>query len=525
MLIHLEVYFVQSQYNSEAVYRGRAPLFSQQHLLYEGYHTHKPGSFSWPFIVEIPTSPDAAVVQQAKHQWKERNHFLSTGDYIPGHSMPPTFQMRKLGFSYRWHIFIEYVIKVDVKEAQGARMVLPPSSRKASLPIMVRDVAKSESSTFTLPLATHFTLPDGLTEKICLGRAASRESDIQNQTIRRTVKTSKLVTWDRAKGTPSRPFTFSDSLKDKTRALFDSDSLPAFTFDITVSIPKSIHLLAERGIPFVVDAVPIKADGLTTIPIDRYPDIAIETMTLEVGISTYLRFKSIFPRDSKTRYDIKLLDRRPVGYVIDMSRRVNRMLAFIDSTDEAAPDEAIIRNGVDLSKLPGLAPKLMSAKMGLQTEKPLAPTFSSYIISREYTLRWKLELDVAGERVIVSNDEKIRVKVLAPDAEDLDAVLSHQDANQAGIDENDDKEDLEDESMATKVSKSSTSPLPKMLRGKKTKQEGAAEETSTGASPPSSSNGTLRFEGSEILPTYQQAPTGFGYRHEVVERPPRYEAE
>jgi len=525
MLIHLEVYFVQSQGNGETVYRGRAPLFSQQHLLYEGYHTHKPGSFSWPFVVEIPTSPDAVVLQQAKHQWKARNHFLSTDDYIPGHSMPPTFQMRKWGFGYRWHIFVEYVIKVDVKEAQGARMVLPPSSRKASLPIMVRDVAKSKPSTFTLPLATQFTLPDGLSGKISLGRAASRESDIQSQTIRRTVKTSKFFTWDRAKGTPSRSFTFSDSLKDKTRALFDSDSLPAFTFDITVSIPKSIHLLAERGIPFVVDAVPVKDDGLTTIPIDRYPDIRIDNMTLEAGISTYLRFKSIFPRDSKTRYDVKLLDRQPVGHVIDMSQRVNRMLAFIDSTDEDAPEEATIRNGVDLSRLPGLAPSLVSAKMGLQTEKPLAPTFNSYIISREYTLRWKLELDVAGERVTVSNHEKIRVKVLAPDAEDLDAVLGHQDANEAGIDENDDKEDSEDESMATKVSTGSTSPLQKMLRGKKAKQEEAAEETSIGASPPSSSNGTLRFEGSETLPTYQQAPTDFGYRHEILERPPRYEAE
>lgn len=516
---------MQSHGNGEAEFRGRAPLFSQQHLLYEGYHTHKPGSFSWPFVVEIPTSPDVATVQQAKHQWKERDHFLSTDDYVPSHPMPPTFKMRKWGFGYRWHIFIEYVMKVDVKEAQGARMVLPPSSRRAVLPIMVRDVAKPESNTFTLPLATQFTLPDRLTEKTSLERAPSKESEFKYQTIRRTVKTSKLFTWDRVKGTPGRSFTFSDSIKDKTRAVFNSDSLPAFTFDVTVSTPRSIQVLDERGIPFVVDAVPVKDDGLTTIPVERYPDVRIDNMTLTVGISTYFRFKSIFTSNGKTRYDVRLLDRRPVDHVIDMSQRVNRGVSFIDCTDEDTKDAAITRNGVDLSRLPGLAPNLVSAKMGLQTEKPLVPTFNSYIISREYTLQWRLELEVAGERVTVSSDEKIRVKVLPPEAKNLQAVLGHSDASQAEIEEKDDKEDSEDESIAKRESKDSTSPLQKALRQNKTKQEEAAEEASAAASPPSPSNGSLQFLGSEALPTYQQAPTDFGYRHEIDERPPRYEAE
>jgi len=93
-----QVYFVYSHGHGESQWRGRAPLFSQQQLLYEGYHTHKPGSFSWPFVVEIPTCPDPAAVRQSIHQWKERDHFLSTDDYIPSHSIPPTFDMRKWGF-------------------------------------------------------------------------------------------------------------------------------------------------------------------------------------------------------------------------------------------------------------------------------------------------------------------------------------------------------------------------------------------------------------------------------------------
>lgn len=76
-------------------------------MLYQGYHTHKPGTFSWPFVFEIPTGPDMTTVQAAKHQWKEKDHFIATDDYIPSHSMPPTFDMRKHGFGFRWHAFTE----------------------------------------------------------------------------------------------------------------------------------------------------------------------------------------------------------------------------------------------------------------------------------------------------------------------------------------------------------------------------------------------------------------------------------
>ncbi|KAK5941557.1 hypothetical protein PMZ80_005505 [Knufia obscura] len=525
----VKVFFVYSHGQGESNWRGRAPLFSEQQLLYEGYHTHKPGSFSWPFVAEIPACPDAAVVRQSKHQWKELDHFLSTDDYIPNHSMPPTFNMRKWGFGYRWHIFIEYVIKVNIKEASGASMVLPPSSRRAILPIMVRDVVKPESNTFTLPLATHFTLPDQLTEKTSLERTPSKLPTFQSQVLRRTIRSSKLSTWDRDKGVPSKTFTFSNTIKDKTRAVFSPDSLPAFTFDITVSTPSNIHVLDARGISMMVSARSVTDDALTTIPIDRYPDVRILNVTLIVGISTYFRFKCPFSDHGKVRYDVKLLDRQPANHSIDMRRSQDRSMPFLDTDGEEAVTEAVLAHSVDLAKLPGLAAALVSARLGLQTEKPLVPTFNSYVISREYTLQWRLELDVAGEKVTVSNNDKIRVKVLPPEAKDLEAVLGHADASKAEAeddnDKDDDKEESEDESITTKDSKEGMRGVFKTLRSKKTKQEEAAEEASAAAGPSSSPSDVLQDPAGEALPSYQQAPTDFGYRHEIDERPPRYEAE
>ena len=417
------------------------------------------------------------------------------------------------------------MIKVDVKEAHGASMVLPPSSRRAVLPIMVREVVKPDSNTFTLPLATNFTLPDELVEKTSLVRISSKQPKLQSQTLRQTVKTSKLLTWDRDKGAPGKSFTFSNTIKDKTRAVFNSDSLPAFTFDITVSLPKSIHVLDERGVLFVVDAVPVKDDSLTTVPPEKYPDVRIDNMTLTVGISTYFRFKSIFSSNGKTRYDVKLLDRQPVNHTIDMTRPRRGETSFTGMDDEEAAKEAVLANGVDLSRIPGLSAALVSAKMGLQTEKPLAPTFHSYIISREYTLQWRLELDVAGEKVAVTSDDKIRLMVLPPEATDLEAVLGHADACKADVEEDDDKEESEDESVATRDSKEGARTMLGRLRPRKTKQEEAAEEAPAVADSLSSPDGTSQFQGGEALPSYQQAPTDFGYRHEIDERPPRYEAE
>ena len=131
------VYYIHSTGQGAARYRGRVPLFSEKQLLYEGYHTHKPGSFLWPFSFTLAKNPDVATVHQSKHQWKEKGPFLSTSDYIGGHAIPPTFRMRRNGFGFSWHAYVEYVLKVDIREANNARMVLPPSLRKAVLANLV----------------------------------------------------------------------------------------------------------------------------------------------------------------------------------------------------------------------------------------------------------------------------------------------------------------------------------------------------------------------------------------------------
>ena len=516
----VKVFFVWSHGQGESHHRGRAPLFSERNLLYEGYHTHKPGSFSWPFVLELPTSPDVEAIRESKHQWQAKEHFLATDDYILAHPMPPTFRMRKWGFGFRWHAFVEYVIKVEVKEAPGASMVLPASSRRAVLPIMVKDVATPESNTMSLlPLSVQFTLPEQLTRETSLQRGATQDRRLQSQTVRRTLRTSRLSDWSRGRGLSDAPPTFSGSLRDRAKSIFHADSLPKFTFDVTVSVPECLSLLEEGAIAIVVQAAPVIDDELTTIQNDHFPEVRIDNVTLEIGASTYIRFKSMLPRNAKTRYDFKLLDRHPVNHTIGMSQL--QRISLPEKQTEVNGDARTDVHGVDLSKLPDLAPALIWAKMGLQTEKPLAPTFNTYIIAREYTLNWKLELNVAGEKVKVSNGEKIRVRVLPPKAEALEAIMQDTDATIAQLEDDDGEKDSDADTTTRKKEKSGTRIAVGGSRRKTKDQEAADEATSAG--PSIANTGALQHQPGE-LPTYQANPTDFGYRHEIDDRPPGYEA-
>lgn len=529
------MHFTQSHGEGESHWRGRAPLFSHQSTLYEGYHTHKPGSFSWPFQLEVPRNPDIATLREAKHQWADKEHFLSTEDYIPAHVMPPTFKYRKWGFGYRWCAFVEYVVVATVKEAKGTASVIL-STRKATVPLVVRHVASSESVTRSLPLGIEFRVPSPLEEKSRPGASSGQNVLLHTQTVPYTVKSSKLLLWERepANSLQRMPaLSFSNTIREKTKLVFNSSSLPRFTFNLTVSTPDTIHVLDEKGIPFVINAVPVQDDEKTTIPPEQYPDIRIDNVTLIVKALTYIRWKSImYDRSTDTSSEVKLLDRQPVDQTIVMCQKERNRRSVTETEDDEVSDSPTANeNGIDLSKLPALTAVLRAYKTGRQTERPLPPTFHSYIISREYELKWKLELDVAGEKVKIDSDGGRPITVLDPKKEDLEAFAKTSDflkGKEVEDVENDESEDEAGEADSTNTvttttsSNKGTKSMLKRFMSRRKCQE-AAEEAAAASS--SGQGSGLDYQPGEVLPRYEQGPTDFGYRHEINEQPPRYEQE
>lgn len=484
------------------------------------------------------------AIREAKHQWPDKEHFLSSNDYISGQSMPPSFKYRKWGFGYRWHAFVEYVVEATVKEAKGSSSI-KLSIRTATLPLVVRDVAKSQSVAHSLPLNIQFRIPSPIEQKPQAERPSTLFTTPHIETMPYTIRSSKLLLWDRdttSNMQRSPTLSFSNSMRERTKSVFSPNSLPRFTFDITVSTPESIQILDEEGIPFVISAVPVKDGDKTTIPPERYPDLKVEYVSLSVKALTYIRFKSLFKdRAADTESDIKLLDRQPVNKTIVMYHgRLARQSSRVVNSDEGQDDDQSHRtndsNSVDILEELGPIAVMRGYKTSRWTERPLAPTFRSYIISREYELKWRLELDVAGEKIKIDSNGSRPITVLDPNFEDLEAFAKTADFLKGKQREGaENEEDSEDESQGSESAITGTSTstgtmdlkgrLKRLVRMSKS-AEAAEEAAATAAAETSaSSSGPLEYQPGEVLPRYEAPPTDFGYRNEIDEQPPRYEEE
>jgi len=453
--------------------------------------------------------------------------------------MPPTFKFSQWGFGYRYIAFVEYVVTATIKEAKGTASMLL-STRRATLPLVVRSVANSESVVRALPLGIEFRIPSPVEEKSRPTASAAGHSALHTQTIFHTVKASKLLSWERdQRSTPqTRPsFSFSNTIHDKTKLMFNSSTLPRFTLKLMISTPNTIQILDEKGITFVVNAVPVQDDERTTIPPEQYPDMRIDNVTLTVKALTYIRWKGMISDKSMcTDSEIKVLDRQSVDQTITMHRKAQGRQGFVTTDEDTTPESSrTIGEGIDLSKIPGLAAVLRAYKARHHTERPLPPTFHSYIISREYELKWKLELDVAGEKIKIESDRSRPITVVDPRKEDLEAFAKTSDflkGKQAEDNENDQFVNEAGEAGSTTTAEisscsgSSSKDTLSMLRGVTSRQKSreAAEEAT--AVTQSGRGTALEYQPGEVLPQYEQAPTDFGYRHEIDEQqPPRYEKE
>jgi len=474
-------------------------------------------------------------VDESEHQWEEKEHFLSTKDFVSAHFMPPTFKYMKWGFGYRYIAFVEYVLSATVKEAKGTASVLL-STRKATLPLIVRSVANPELAAPTLPLGIEFRMPSCVAEKPRPEASSAEHSPLHTQTISYTMKSSKLLLWEREprSGLQKRQnFSFSSTIHDRTKSMFTSSTLPRFTFKLSVSTPNTIRILNENGIPFVINAVPVRDEERTTIPPEQYPDIRIDNITLTVKALTYVRWKSmISDRSMCTSSEIKLLDCQPVNQSMMMDRKSRDRQSFV-TTDEDTTTEnpPVTEAGIDLSKIPSLVAVLKAYKARHHTERPLPPTFHSYIISREYELKWKLELDVAGEKVEIDSDASRPITVVDPHKEDLEAFaktsafLKGKQAEDASNDQSD--EEAGEAETTTTAKSSSCNDTMNMLRRFTSRQKSreAAEEAT--AASRSSQDTALEYQPGGMLPQHEQGPTDFGYRNEIddEQQPPRYETE
>ena len=488
------VHFVQSHGQGESHWRGRASLFSDKRTLYEDYHTHKPGSFSWPFEVLLPEHPDPKAIDECKHHWDPKEHFLSTGDFLEQHLMPPTFKFGKRGFGFRYDTFVEYVLKATIEQPAESKGWIPSFAKTAIVLIRVAHTAAQRDQALNLPCAINFTVPQQLDEKMQATKMEEDINDMRTQVIRHTMRSSKL---SQEKSSSSSILT---SFKDKAKSVVNPESLPKYSFDLVVKSSLSTQLLVN-DLQFMIDVRDVADPEHTSITPTSYPDIRLENFSLSIEAATYLRFKSwVSDRAIKTKYDIVLCEKVPVRHTFDREDR-----ARFDRPNQHDKDESTTEiNLFDVIKPHEISTALISAKLGKQTESPLSPTFNTYIIAREYRLNWRIGLDIAGEKVRISNEQKLDLNVSAPEAFALDEALKG--ANVVALEVNEDNSDEESHEQDSKS-------VLSRFSSRRSKQQEAAEE----AESQNVNNASTTTD--EALPAYQPSSSSVVQN---TEAPPEY---
>jgi hypothetical protein len=377
---------IQHHGQSATYHRGRTPFFRLQQTLYQGHYTHRPGSFGWPFEFVVPAEADPDCVLHGGNKWKPHDHFRSTTDAILddekdddnnatlcGSSdldlvLPASMYHSRLAFGRQIECFVEYVLEATLTEPAGLHVVRGPQSK-----------------TSTVPVTFH---PRSTPEPIQAYDLTASERLV-------TVATLKLL--------PEHAGT-NLGIRDRARSIFHRDTVPKFSFRLTVQAPTVIQLFHPRPIPFLVTAHPDRSPERTTI--DTLPEVKLRSVKVELRALIRCRAPGTYT-DTKT-YEIPLLSHRPPP----PSRRLLPLVVVEEKASSSASQDS---SSLDLGRLYDL--RLGNANLGSRLETPLCPSFTSYNVAREYHLTWEVEVECADKTERFSSARGgTRCRVILPPA-------------------------------------------------------------------------------------------------------------
>ena len=360
---------IQQHGQAVTYHRGRTQLFKQELVLYEGQYTHKPDTFRWPFEFIVPEYADPGSILSGE-RWKQKDHFRSTADEDKlDLTLPASCYHSRHMFGRHAEGFVEYVLDVTLTEPDGLHHIRGPQSKESTLPISFHPLSTPE------PIQNYNFTTD------------QRPF---------TISTLKLL--------PEHAGT-SLGFKNRARSIFQRDSIPKFSFNLTVQAPTIIQLMHPSPIPFLITATPDLSPGMTTIETSlSLPTVTLKAVKVELKAHLRCRAAGTFS-DSKT-YEIPIVT----------SKILNQPLAMVRGSTSASDVT------LDLGQLCDM--RLGNAKLGSRLETPLTPNFTTYNVSRTYHLLWELEFECAEKTekfTSIKNGPECTV-ILPPATVEMDKV-------------------------------------------------------------------------------------------------------
>ena len=401
------------------IFRGRSSLFETKQKVEISACKLKDSEHAWPFSISIPTSPQAGLVNKAikdrSDLWTPQTGYLSTEDDVTKHKLPPTYYSitSSVVSAIKAEGYVEYVLTANLGQMT---CTLPVVLRVKSTEVPIENIKLTKRSTPVF-IRTLKLLP---------------EHDGQQL-----------------------------KFKHKLTSVFSSKT-PQYQFDVIVRSPAVIQLYHPKPIAFELSISPTLTDR-TTIKAP-FPDVKLTSLSLyleavtRMRAPTKFRFESINPKiteacvsetpfryclaktcfknlvipivgepkPSSTSQPILVFVKENPDHVEELERDISVPL----STGSEVPIDS--SGALDVGRLLNLrVSRSQSSSKALPRthsfEQPLWPGFGTYNITVRYDLRWKMNIECAGEKDTIwnLNMAAANCSVIAPSERDL-AKEEHQ---------------------------------------------------------------------------------------------------
>ena len=392
---------VESRSNSKSTYRARAPLLFQV----EPVATSSSIAFSAdtkyvPFSIQIPTEvPRISNIPAKKngllktywtYDWgKPKANFANAA----GHTLPPTLNAGPKGQFTKSSCYVQYSIT-----AVGSRenLSLNPQTPQGGLPPQL------EPCRFD-------TRPFWLQSECCEVTASETEP---------TRRVAQRVVISNARLLPQVPSKQAArmSIKDKFKNMAHPTSVPEISFVAFLSVPT--HLRVGDRLPLTLnlkreDQAEVLKNGKVLRPRVPFPDVQIDGIEIKVKANTHVRTCGSLKMHTDEWSETCWADTQAHGLARTVlpkwTGEVDAPPAYADSA--SSPKTVSVCSTIDSDakaaarashRSTSSATHTIELESGHSLPSRLIPTFETYNISREYTIRVTVALSCAGEKSFIN---------------------------------------------------------------------------------------------------------------------------
>lgn len=382
------------QSTNRSVHRNRYNFFEPtqtRQFLYDGpVHITSDGlrePLSWPFALEIPLHPSPHAVM-SEGGTADTSYLSLDPEDIASAPLPGSFTAYGYHSHAKFETYVEYHLEADLLDSGSHG-----KSVTAVLPIHIR-----ARPSMPYPLA---------------------DFRIQRQVLQGQVTTYHLVP-----GMENAELSF----KQKTKQLMGSRKVPVFGFSLEVECPAAIQLGDPTPIPFTMRVVPSKPR--TSEVIHDVPQTAVlKSLELVLKAHTETMAPTMFSikhAEDTMKHHIplpvaglgKMINTQtgnspPAGEEGESSSTAGAQSqlwgTILPSRWEVGKETALDIGAAMNFRLFSTHASVLGQTIARATNGPIYPSFTTYCIRHSATLKWKAEIEIAGQRETYASQHAVMI--------------------------------------------------------------------------------------------------------------------